>query len=207
MTYPLNDSDPLSATSGFITIVSGLPRSGTSMMMRMLAAGGLPVLADSVRTPDLDNPRGYFELEQVKKLKEDKSWLPEAAGKVVKIVSFLLPEVPAEFPCKVIFLRRALPEVLASQRQMLIRRGETPDAAEDERLTALYGKHLQHLSAWLARQPNMDVLYVDHRRALESPQGVAEEVNAFLGAGLDTAAMAAAVEPRLHRHRFELETP
>jgi len=207
MTLPLNDGDSLPASSGFITIVSGLPRSGTSMMMRMLAAGGLPVLADGVRAPDLDNPRGYFELERVKKLKEDKSWLPEAMGKVVKVVSFLLPEVPVEFPCKIIFLRRALPEVIASQRQMLIRRGQTPNDAEDERLTVLYGKHLQHLSAWLARQPNMEVLYIDHRRALESPRNVAEEVNAFLGADLDTAAMAAAVEPRLHRHRFELETP
>ncbi len=185
----------------YITAVSGLPRSGTSMMMRMLAAGGMPVLTDQVRVADEDNPQGYFELERVKRLKEDQAWLPEAMGKAVKIISFLLPELPASFPYKVIFLRRAMPELLASQRQMMLRRGEPADATGDARLAVAYEKHLANVAAWMQARAGFDVIYVEHRRVITEPLAVAEELNAFLGGGLDQEKMAAAVEPRLYRQR------
>ncbi len=184
-----------------ITVVSGLPRSGTSMMMRMLESGGLTVLTDRERRADDDNPKGYFEFERVKKLKDDKAWLPEAVGKVVKIISFLLPEVLPEYHYRVVFINRHLDEVLASQRQMLVRRGEATDKVSDDRMRDLYGKHLTQVRRWLKEQPNIDVLYVEHRDVIEKPGDVAEAVNAFLGGALDVAKMTAAVDPKLHRQR------
>jgi len=185
----------------FITIVSGLPRSGTSMAMRMLEAGGMPILTDRIRRPDDDNPKGYYEFERVKRLKEDKAWLPEAVGKAVKIISFLLPELPPTHPCRVLFLRRAMPEVLASQRQMMIRRGEATDADDDAQMAQVYAKHLKQVEAWIAAQPWLRVLYLEHRAIIDDPRAAATAMDAFLGGGLDTAAMAAAVDASLHRQR------
>lgn len=188
-----------------ITVVSGLPRSGTSMMMRMLESGGMTVLTDKERTADDDNPKGYFEFERVKKLKEDKAWLPEAVNKVVKIISFLMPEVLPDYHYKVIFINRHLDEVLASQRQMLLRRGEATDKVSDDRMRELYGKHLEQVRRWLKDQPNIDVLYIDHREVIERPRLVAEQVQTFLDddldVGLDVDKMTAAVDPTLHRQR------
>src|SRR5687768_1736541 len=110
-----------------ITVVSGLPRSGTSMMMKMLEAGGLEPVVDHVRKPDEDNPKGYYEFERVKALENDREWLPEAKGKFVKVISMLLRHLPADHRFKVIFMQRNMPEVLASQKKMLVRRGEDPN--------------------------------------------------------------------------------
>ena len=189
------------AAQNEVIVVSGLPRSGTSMMMKMLEAAGLPILTDEIRTADADNPKGYYEFERVKKLREDKAWLAEAVGKVVKVISFLLLEMPEGYRYKVIFLRRAVAEVLKSQRQMLIRRGEDPDSTSDDRMTELYEKHLKQAFAWIEKQPHVDVLYVNHRDAIEQPRDVARAVNAFLGGGFDEDAMAAIVDPSLHRQR------
>ncbi|HNY87520.1 MAG TPA: hypothetical protein PKN23_13545, partial [Candidatus Hydrogenedentes bacterium] len=119
-----------------IVVVSGLPRSGTSMMMRMLAAGGMPLFTDGVRAADSDNPLGYFEHEAVKRLREDASWVPGAAGKAVKVVSALLPALPEGFQYRVILMRRPLEEVLASQRRMFGRRG-APAADDGARMAGL----------------------------------------------------------------------
>ena len=183
-----------------VVVVSGLPRSGTSMMMRMLDAGGLDVVTDQIRTADEDNPKGYYEFERVKKIAEDQAWLPGARGKVVKIISFLLLKAPAGFSYKVIFMRRALPEVLASQQQMLIRRGDF-SPQDDVRMAQLYEKHLVQARAWMETQPNVSVLYVDHASAVADPAGTARQVNAFLNNALNEAAMAGAVDPSLHRQR------
>lgn len=188
------------ATEQPIVVVSGLPRSGTSMMMRMLEAGGLAVLTDKIRTADEDNPKGYYEFERVKKIVDDQAWLPEARGKVVKIISFLLLKAPAGYDYRVVFMRRALPEVLASQQQMLIRRGDhTPQ--DDVRMAQLYEKHLQQAHAWMTGQPNVSATIVDHRAAVSDPRAVAAQVNQFLNGVLDEAAMAAAVDPSLHRQK------
>ncbi len=183
-----------------VTVVSGLPRSGTSMMMKMLAAGGMEVLTDQIRTADEDNPKGYFEFERVKQIATDQAWLPDAQGKVVKIISFLLLKAPLNYRYKVIFMRRALPEVLASQQQMLLRRGDhTPQ--DDVRMAELYEKHLTAAFRWLDEQPQIEVLYIDHRESVEAPLAVAQKVAAFLDNGMDPETMAAVVDRSLHRQR------
>lgn len=111
-----------------VVIVSGLPRSGTSMMMSMLKAGGMELLVDSQRKADDDNPKGYYELEKVKNLRHDNSWLNEASHKAVKVISILLYQLPEDIRYKIIFIKRNLDEVLASQQLMLERRGNSlPD--------------------------------------------------------------------------------
>jgi hypothetical protein len=187
--------------SNLVTIVSGLPRSGTSLMMRMLQAGGMEVLTDEVRAADADNPRGYYEWERVKKLKEDPDCLKEAQGKVVKIISQLLLHVPRRYPCKVIFMRRSMTEILASQRQMLIRRDKPTDAVSDEDMAALFDKHLRQVERWIAQQPHLEVLYISYNELLQQPAGYIERINRFLGGHLAIERMAQAVDPDLYRQR------
>lgn len=184
-----------------IVIVSGLPRSGTSMMMKMLEAGGLAPVTDNIRTADEDNPKGYYELEKVKELDKDTSWVADANGKVVKVISALLQKLPSDHSYKVVFMRRTMQEVLDSQRQMLIRRGETPDKVPDEKMAAMFEKHLERIEAWLAEQPNFEVLYVRYNEILENPAEAARQVNEFLGNALDAEAMTSVVDERLYRQR------
>jgi LPS sulfotransferase NodH len=185
-----------------IIIVSGLPRSGTSMMMKMLEAGGIPPLTDEIRTADKDNPRGYYEFERVKKLDEgDVAWLDQAGGKAVKVISALLKHLPSGYTYKVIFMQRSMAEILASQRQMLIRRGEPTDTISDEKMTGLFSKHLGQVQTWIAEQPNVDVLYVSYNEILEDPTGNVEKINQFLGNTLDQEKMAGVVDEGLYRQR------
>ena len=187
---------------GFITIVSGLPRSGTSMMMKMLEAGGMPPYTDHIRTPDDDNPKGYYEFERVKKLPEgDTAWLPDAAGKAVKVISALLEHLPAEYSYRVLFMQRKMEEVLASQTQMLIRSGQPTDKVGDEQLAEMYEKHLAKVNGWLAAQANFSVLYLDYNQMLVDPEKYAVQVNKFLGGVLETRDMAAIVDANLYRQR------
>ncbi len=187
--------------SDTITVVSGLPRSGTSMMMKMLEAGGLTPLTDNRRVADEDNPKGYYEDERIKRLAKDASWLGEARGKVVKVVSPLLKHLRSEFRYRVVFVRRDMAEVLASQRQMLVRRNQPTDAVSDDQMTAAYGKHLAGIEAWLGEQPNIDVLYVTYKDVVAAPAEHAERINQFLGRRLDTASMVAAVDRTLYRQQ------
>lgn len=184
-----------------ITVVSGLPRSGTSMMMKMLEAGGIPPLTDEIREADADNPKGYYEFERVKKLdKGDDDWLAEAEGKAVKVISALLQHLPAGYDYRVIFMERHMPEILASQRKMLVRRGEA-DEMDDEKMSTLFEKHLQQVKGWLAQQENYSVLYVHYSEALADARSQAERVKKFLGADLDVDKMAGAVDANLYRNR------
>lgn len=185
----------------FITIVSGLPRSGTSMMMKMLEAGGMEILTDKIREADDDNPQGYYEFERVKKLKEDQAWLEDARGKAVKVISALLKDLPPGYDYKVIFMRRKLEEVLASQKQMLVRRGEPTDRVSDERLRQLFQKHLQRVAVWLDEQPNFAVIYVDYNEVLDDPAVHVNRINQFLGNTLDVEKMAGVVDKSLYRRR------
>ena len=186
-------------TRDFITVVSGLPRSGTSLMMQMLAASGMETLTDGLRAADDDNPRGYFEFEPVKKLKHDAGWLPQARGKAVKVISQLLFDLPATHCYRIVFMRRDLDEVLASQAAMMARRA-TP-AANQEKLRDAFSAHLQKIDAWLDQCANMTTRDVDYAALVNHPSRVAAQVNHFLGGGLDVRAMAAAVDPLLYRHR------
>jgi hypothetical protein len=187
-----------------VVVVSGLPRSGTSMAMKMLEAGGLVAITDEVRTADEDNPRGYFEDERVKDLgqMEDRSWLRSARGKVIKVVSSLLQYLPDENLYKVVFMRRNLHEVLASQAKMLDRRGESSETSDDE-LLGMYESHLEKVEFQLRYRSWFDVLYVDYRSVLEDPATAARRINEFLGGRLDERRMAEAVDPNLYRNRAE----
>jgi tetratricopeptide (TPR) repeat protein len=184
-----------------VSVVAGLPRSGTSMMMQMLAAASLPILADGQRSADTDNPRGYYELESATRLRQDRDWLKEAKGKAVKIVAQLLPLLPADLPYRVIFMDRNLKEVLASQRVMLENLGRDTVKLTDEQLEQAFRRQLKQVRVWLAKQPNIKTLFVAHRDALDDPLGAAERVNDFLGGALDPMAMAGVVDSSLYRQR------
>jgi hypothetical protein len=183
-----------------IMIVSGLPRSGTSMMMKMLIAGGMEVIVDNIRKPDPDNPMGYFEFEKVKKIKDDASWLDGVRGKAVKMISMLLYDLPSIYRYKVIFMTRNMQETLTSQRTMLERRG-VADNSSDEEMERFFDKHLNEIKGWLHDQANISVLYVDYNDAVKDPLTSAQQVNAFLDNTLDTAKMVEAVDGSLYRNR------
>jgi hypothetical protein len=203
VTQPSQQSD----AGPTVTIVSGLPRSGTSLMMQMLDAGGLAVLSDHVRAADEDNPRGYYEFEPVKRTKRDPSWLDHAGGRVVKMVHLLLYDLPVDESrrYRVILMRRDLGEVIASQKRMLDRTGAAGAKLSDDQLREAYGRQLAKLADWLAGQQTFNVLEVSYNDLVREPAAVASRVNAFLGGALDEAAMRDVVDPSLYRQRRRAE--
>jgi hypothetical protein len=184
-----------------ITVVSGLPRSGTSLMMQMLAAGGLPALSDGERQADTDNPRGYFEWERIKLLPQQPDCIIEAEGKVVKVISQLLFALPAGREYRIIFMQRPLAEVVASQAEMIRRRGTTGAALPPAALIAGLGAHLNQVNAWLKDKSNISVHRVEHRDVLREPLRTAESIQQFLNSPLDVVAMSQQVDPSLYRQR------
>jgi len=186
-----------------IVVVSGLPRSGTSMMMKMLEAGGLPPVVDGLRQPDTDNPEGYYEHERVKQLdKGDSDWVAEAQGKTVKVISALVEFLPPGYQYRLIFMNRRMDEVLRSQRKMLERRGEQSDVSDDK-LAELMAKHVRKVKAWVVVQPNFRLLDLDYNQMLADPLPYVRKVNGFLGGFLDESAMEAVVNPNLYRNRSD----
>jgi hypothetical protein len=184
-----------------IVVVSGLPRSGTSLMMQMLNAGGLPPLTDRERSADEDNPKGYFEFERVKALKDgDWKWMNQAQGKAVKIISALLEYLPSNQSYKVIFMRREIGEILASQDKMLARRGET-SAVDDEHMAQMVQRHLSAVEAWLVAQEHIDTLYVPYTQLLSNPAEQVQRLLEFLDLPLDAEAMQAVPDKSLYRNR------
>ena len=185
-----------------IVIVSGLPRSGTSLMMMMLDAAGFPPMQDHIRTADEDNPKGYYEYERVKKMPDgDTAWLKDAGGKSVKVITALLKHLPKKYRYDVIVMRREIAEILASQRKMLERRGEDPNKVSDSEMADLFSRHFDETMAWIKNQKNIRYLEVSYNQLLESPEEQLEQVNRFLGGELDTAAMLAKIDPKLYRQR------
>lgn len=184
-----------------VIVVSGLPRSGTSLMMQMLVAGGLKAFTDQQRQADENNPEGYYEHEMVKKLAKEKRWLAEAKGKAVKVISHLLPHLPARYEYKVIFMLRDLSEVVASQHKMLIRDGKHREGTYPAGLAMTFRNQLQRAGDWLKTQHNIDTLYVHHSEAIAQPDKVARSIEKFLGKKLNTKAMAAVVKTELHREK------
>ena len=183
-----------------ITIVSGIPRSGTSMMMQMLKAGGLEPLVDNERKADDDNPRGYFEFEKVKQLRRDTTWIDQAEGKVLKVITQLLPDLPADRKYKVILMNRDLDEVLASQSEMLKRRGESGAIAQIEELRGAFEKHVVQMRLWLKQRPCFEVLEIHYAEAVKDPRTQAEAIAKFLGRPLNIDAMVQSVSRKLYRH-------
>ncbi len=186
-----------------ITIVSGLPRSGTSMMMTMLEAGGMDVAVDNIREADEDNPKGYYELEKVKDIKNDYSWLDNVQGKVVKMVSMLLYELPSTRDYNIIFMQRDIGEILASQRTMLQRKGNRSDI-NDEEMGKLFNRHLKEIENWLAGQKNMRVSYINYKNVIEDPRKIAQVISHFLNKALNIEKMVETVDRSLYRQRSAL---
>lgn len=184
-----------------ITVVSGLPRSGTSLMMQMLAAGGMPVLTDGEREADTDNPRGYFECERIKLLRQQPECIAEAEGKAVKIISQLLFALPDGRDYQIIFLQRPLAEVVASQAEMIRRRGTTGAALPTAALIAGLTAHLNQVNAWLKGKAHISLLRVEHHDVLRDPLRTSESIQRFLKFPLDVAAMSQQIDPSLYRQR------
>ena len=186
-----------------VILVSGLPRSGTSMLMQMLEKGGMPVVTDKVRTPDEDNPKGYHEFERIKEIDKttDKSWLKNYRGQVIKTISFLLQDLPLDLNYQVLFMRRNIEEVLRSQNKMLERSGAKDSIVPDEKMRQNYEFHLKKVYYRLERTPNFQVLYLDYPAVVADPLDAARRINVFLGRNLDVEAMASSVESDLYRNR------
>jgi hypothetical protein len=186
-----------------IVVVSGLPRSGTSMMMRMLEAGGLAILADGERSADIDNPKGYFELERIKHLEHetDKSYLRAARGKAVKVISFLIKELPDENDYRVLFMRRDLDEVLTSQQKMIDRLARPDADAGAEAMKEAFRNDIARVRVLCRSRPNFELIEIRYQDAVADPAAASRAVNEFLGGRLDEAAMRAAVEESLYRNR------
>jgi Sulfotransferase family len=184
-----------------IIVVSGLPRSGTSMMMKMLEEGGIPILTDAVRGADNDNPNGYYEFELVKKLSDGQNqWLADANHKAVKIISALLEHLPASYRYKIIFMEREPREILASQQKMLTNRNEKSEISDAE-MQEQFQKHLAAIKYWLARQPNMDVMYVDYNKMISKPENYCQAIADFIAIPVDVSKMLAVPNERLYRNR------
>lgn len=184
-----------------LVIVTGLPRSGTSLVMSLLAAGGHPILTDQLRTPDPDNPRGYFEFEPVKSLMRDNTWLHAHAGQAIKIISPLLPFIPPDLPLDVIWIQRHLPEVLASQSAMLVRAGK-PQTADPALLATAFQKQTLATEAFLTRRPRTRVLALQHHELLQSPVQQITRLQDFLPILQNHDAMLQTIDPALHRQRI-----
>ena len=185
-----------------IVIVSGLPRSGTSMMMRILAEGGLPVITDELRRADPDNPNGYFEFETVRQMSEGNvGWLANANGKAVKVISALLEYLPSDYSYKIIFLERDIREILESQRKMLAHRNEKATGAESE-IQLQIQTHLSVMKPWLVRQPNIEVLFVNYNTLMTTPEPLCEQITEFLDLPLNQARMLAVPDKQLYRNRI-----
>jgi hypothetical protein len=186
-----------------VIIVSGLPRSGTSMTMQMLAAGGVKVVTDGVRKPGEDNPKGYYEDVRVKDLAEDdvdRTWVRDARGKAIKIISFLLNYLPENNNYKVIFMRRDLSEVLASQQKMLDRHGEENDT-DDEKMLEVWKDHLWKVNYLMTHADRFELLNVPYRDVVAKPIEQARRIKEFLGLSVEPEQMAGAVDEKLYRNR------
>lgn len=174
------------------------------MMMQMLAAGGIPSLTDKLREADEDNVEGYFEFEPVKKTKQDNSWLDRAGGKAVKVIYMLLSDLPDSYSYRVVFMRRNLDEVLASQQTMLQRRGEAGATVSHVQLKRIFADQLEKMDAWLADRNEFEVLNVEHRDVINNSDAETRRINEFLGGDLDVGAMRDVVNPTLYRQRADI---
>lgn len=185
----------------YITVISGLPRSGTSMMSMMLEAGGIEIMTDHIRKADDDNPKGYYEFERVKKMpKGDVAWLKETQGKAVKIISSLLQYLPDQHDYKIIFMNRNMEEILKSQNKMLMNLNQTPDQ-DNEQIAAILKKHLTHIKKWLDEQSNISVLEVDYNQLVLKPEDYLDPINDFFDLTLDTKKMQNMIDVKLYRNR------
>ncbi|MEM6560134.1 MAG: sulfotransferase family protein [Planctomycetota bacterium] len=171
------------------------------MMMQLLAAGGIPPLTDEQRTADDDNPRGYFELESVKQIAKDASFLDGAPGHAVKLIHALITKLPERHPYRVVFMRRPIDEVLASQAKMLARTGKKGASLPPDKLRVIFEKQVTDTLAALAKRDDVELLEVDYPSVIADPPKAVDALNAFLGGELDRDAMLAVIDPELYRNK------
>jgi hypothetical protein len=184
-----------------ITIVSGLPRSGTSMMMQILESGGMKVVTDNIREANEDNPHGYYEYERVKEIKDDTGWLKGTRGRAFKIVSQLLYNLPSDENYKVIFMKRKMNEILASQSKMLERMESCKDGTSDEKMGEFFDKHLSKITDWIEGRKYIDVLYIDYNDLLTNPDEHIKTLNRFLNYKLNEEKAVKVIDRSLYRNR------
>jgi len=185
----------------YITVVSGLPRSGTSLMSMMLEAGGMTVLTDNIRTADHDNPKGYYEFERVKKMPEgDFEWLEDTKGKAVKVIAVLLQHLPAKYQYKVIYMHRNIDEIIKSQNKMLVNLGK-PLHNDDILIKKLLMKHSGSSRNWLDKQNNIEVLDIDYNQLIINPVACLSEINKLLDFSLSIEKMQQSIDQKLYRNR------
>ena len=191
----------MGTSKNFVTIVSGLPRSGTSMMMRMLEAGGISPVVDGERKANADNPMGYYEFEPVKALKEDSSWVADSTGQAVKVIYKLVYDLPNNVPYRIVFMQRDIEEVLSSQEKMMRRDGLDPDTIGRDLLYNLFQTDVMDFRRWAEVQGNIQIMYADYRRMVDEAEEMSRHIAEFLGQDLDIPAMASVVDPDLYRNR------
>ncbi|MGV9197518.1 MAG: sulfotransferase [Promethearchaeia archaeon] len=183
----------------WIIVVSGIPRSGTSMAMQILESGGVPVFTDKKRTPDVNNPKGYYEVEAVKRLDKDNSIIKKTQGKAVKVISHLLPHLPEQFRYKLIFMKRDIVEVIRSQQKML---GKDPDDYPEE-LEDIFRKDIANSTSWANSRENVDLIILDFSDMVRNPEQEIEKIIEFLDLNLDKDAMVSVVDPSLYRSKVK----
>lgn len=194
------EASALPADQEFV-LVSGLPRSGTSLMMQMLRAGGMELMTDGLRPADEDNPEGYWEWEDIKKMPQQPLIIEQAHGKATKVISALLPSLPPKHKYRIIFMTRPVQEVVASQWTMLERRGTDPKS-QRAHLEETQARHALEMLAALRQHPRVVLLEMDYPALVADPARGAAQVAVFLGEALTTPeAMPAVVQPKLHRNR------
>ena len=191
----------MGTSKNFVTVVSGLPRSGTSMMMRMLEAGGISPVVDGERKANADNPMGYYEFEPVKALKEDSSWVADSTGQAVKVIYKLVYDLPNNVPYRIVFMQRDIEEVLSSQEKMMRRDGLDPDTIGRDLLFNLFQTDVMDFRRWAEVQGNIQIMYADYRRMVDEPEEMSRHIAEFLDQDLDIQAMASVVDPDLYRNR------
>ncbi|OIQ30100.1 MAG: hypothetical protein BM564_03850 [Bacteroidetes bacterium MedPE-SWsnd-G2] len=180
-----------------MVIVSGLPRSGTSLMMQMMNNGGLEVLTDNQRKSDDSNPKGYFEYEPVMSIHKDNSWVELAKNKSVKVVAPLLKHLPSEYRYKVIFMNRDITEVIKSQQKMIGRDTETLPV----KLFDAFQKQLQVVDTWKEKEPGVEMMYVNYKDVLENPNDLVNQISDFISVDMDQEAMISSVDKSLYRNK------
>jgi hypothetical protein len=188
-------------SNDFVTIVSGLPRTGTSMMMSMIEAGGIPALVDNIRQADDDNPKGYYEFEPVKQTKKDPSWLKQASGKVVKMVHLLLLDLPLDYQYRVVFMRRNLDEVIVSQNKMLVRQGKDVGDLSEDRLKQVFAAQIIKVQNYVKQHDAFRVIDVSYNEVMKDAAPHVQRVCEFLGGNLNVQAMMEVADPSLYRNR------
>ncbi len=196
------NSDPIKdKLKDLLIVVSGIPRSGTSLLMQILQAGGMEVLADKKREPDRNNPKGYLEYEAVKRLAKDNSCLRNQTGKAVKVISHLLKHLPDGHKCyKIIFINRDMNEIIKSQRRML----KKDEKKYSKPLIKAFLKELKEVKKWVEKDPNKQLLNLDFRDVIKHPLREIEKIIRFIDAPLDKEKMKDAVDPSLYRTKVSL---